>query len=52
MDVKKIVLLVGALFIAAVTAIMAKNMFSGAHALADTYLKHRVPFEDGRAGRF
>ena len=32
MDVKKIVLLVGALFIAAVTAIMAKNMFSGASA--------------------
>jgi len=30
MDVKKIVLLVGALVIAAVTAIMAKNMFSGA----------------------
>lgn len=29
-----------------------KNMFSGAHALADTYLKHRVPFEEGRAGRF
>lgn len=32
MDVKKIVLLVGALLIAAVTAIMAKNMFSGASA--------------------
>jgi pilus assembly protein CpaB len=32
MDVKKIVLLVGALVIAAVTAIMAKNMFSGASA--------------------
>jgi len=30
MDVKKIVLLVGALLIAAVTAVMAKNMFSGA----------------------
>ncbi|WOK36472.1 Flp pilus assembly protein CpaB [Sphingomonas sp. C3-2] len=30
MDVKKIALLVGALFIAALTAIMAKNMFSGA----------------------
>jgi len=29
-----------------------KNMFSGAHALADTYMKHRVPFEDARAGRF
>ncbi|MCJ8155932.1 Flp pilus assembly protein CpaB [Sphingomonas sp. LaA6.9] len=32
MDVKKIALLVGALVIAAVTAIMAKNMFSGASA--------------------
>jgi pilus assembly protein CpaB len=32
MDVKKIVLLVGALLIAAVTAVMAKNMFSGASA--------------------
>src|SRR3954468_17310990 len=32
MDVKKIVLLVGALLIAAVTACMAKNMFSGASA--------------------
>ena len=32
MDVKKIVLLVGALLIAGVTAIMAKNMFSGAGA--------------------
>ncbi len=32
MDVKKIVLLVGALIIAAVTAVMAKNMFSGAAA--------------------
>src|SRR3954465_1513372 len=32
MDVKKIVLLVGALVIAAVTAIMAKNMFSGTSA--------------------
>lgn len=32
MDVKKIVLLVGALVIAAVTALMAKNMFSGAAA--------------------
>jgi pilus assembly protein CpaB len=34
MDVKKIVLLVGALLIAAVTAVMAKNMFSGASAPA------------------
>jgi pilus assembly protein CpaB len=32
MDVKKIVLLVGALLIAAVTAVMAKNMFTGASA--------------------
>ena len=32
MDVKKIVLLVGALLIAAVTAVMAKNMFSGSSA--------------------
>lgn len=32
MDVKKIALLVGALLIAAVTAFMAKNMFSGASA--------------------
>jgi pilus assembly protein CpaB len=32
MDVKKIVLLVGALIIAVVTAVMAKNMFSGASA--------------------
>jgi pilus assembly protein CpaB len=32
MDVKKIVLLIGALAIAAVTAVMAKNMFTGASA--------------------
>ncbi len=32
MDVKKIVLLVGALLIAGVTAVMAKNLFSGASA--------------------
>ncbi|HEX8257192.1 MAG TPA: Flp pilus assembly protein CpaB [Allosphingosinicella sp.] len=32
MDVKKLVLLIGALVIAAVTAVMAKNMFSGAGA--------------------
>jgi pilus assembly protein CpaB len=32
MDVKKVMLLVGALVIAAVTAIMAKNMFTGAGA--------------------
>ena len=32
MDVKKIALLVGALIIAAITAIMAKNMFTGASA--------------------
>jgi pilus assembly protein CpaB len=32
MDVKKLVLLVGALIVAAVTAVMAKNMFTGASA--------------------
>lgn len=32
MDVKKLVLLIGALVIAAVTAVMARNMFSGAPA--------------------
>lgn len=32
MDVKKIALLVGALLVAAVTAVMAKNMFTGASA--------------------
>ena len=32
MDVKKVALLVGALVIAVVTALMAKNMFSGASA--------------------
>jgi pilus assembly protein CpaB len=32
MDVKKLVLLIGALFIAAITAVTAKNMFSGAGA--------------------
>ena len=32
MDVKKLALLVGALVIAVVTAIMAKNMFAGAGA--------------------
>ena len=32
MDVKKLVLLIGALDVAAVTAIMAKNMFTGASA--------------------
>jgi len=32
MDVKKLVLLIGALVIAAVTAVMARNMFSGASA--------------------
>ncbi|MFN2474271.1 MAG: Flp pilus assembly protein CpaB [Sphingomicrobium sp.] len=32
MDVKKVALLVGALFIAVITAVMAKNMFSGAGA--------------------
>ena len=34
MDVKKLALLVGALVIAVVTAIMAKNMFTGASAPA------------------
>ncbi|MEO7177574.1 MAG: SAF domain-containing protein, partial [Allosphingosinicella sp.] len=32
MDVKKLVLLIGALIVAAVTAVTAKNMFSGAGA--------------------
>src|SRR5512139_1257866 len=32
MDVKKLVLLIGALVVAAVTAVMAKNMFTGASA--------------------
>src|SRR5438270_7508497 len=32
MDVKKLILLIGALVVAAVTAVMAKNMFSGASA--------------------
>ena len=32
MDVRKLMLLIGALVIAAVTAVMAKNMFSGASA--------------------
>ncbi|HEX2762375.1 MAG TPA: Flp pilus assembly protein CpaB [Allosphingosinicella sp.] len=34
MDVKKLVLLIGALLVAAVTAVMAKNMFTGASAPA------------------
>ncbi len=42
MDVKKIVLLVGALLIAAVTAVMAKNMFSGASA-PSAQAKQAVP---------
>jgi hypothetical protein len=29
---------------AEVTHFAEKNMFSGAHALVDTYLKHRTPF--------
>ncbi|MFP2928313.1 hypothetical protein ACLESO_24590 [Pyxidicoccus sp. 3LG] len=29
-----------------------KNMFSGAHGLTDTYLNHRVPFDQAREGRF
>ena len=32
MDVKKVALLVGALVIAVITAVMAKNMFTGAGA--------------------
>ena len=32
MDVKKLALLIGALVIAVVTAVMAKNMFAGAGA--------------------
>ncbi|MCP3103432.1 hypothetical protein LZ198_31570 [Myxococcus sp. K15C18031901] len=28
------------------------TIFSGAHSLSDTYLKHRVPFEQARAGQF
>ena len=35
MDVKKIALLVGALLVAVVTAVMAKNMFAGASAPED-----------------
>jgi pilus assembly protein CpaB len=34
MDVKKLMLLIGALVVAAITAVMAKNMFSGASAPA------------------
>ncbi|MBU8900218.1 hypothetical protein DRW03_31090 [Corallococcus sp. H22C18031201] len=29
-----------------------KTMFTGAHALEATYLKHRVPFDQARAGQF
>ena len=32
MDVKKVALLIGALVIAVITAVMAKNMFTGAGA--------------------
>jgi len=42
MDVKKLVLLIGALIVAAVTAVTAKNMFSGAGAPAAT-AKPAVP---------
>jgi pilus assembly protein CpaB len=42
MDVKKLVLLIGALIIAAVTAVTAKNMFSGAGAPSAT-AKPAVP---------
>ena len=43
MNVKKIVLLVGALVIAAVTAIMAKNMFAGAGAEQACSARRRFP---------
>lgn len=43
MDVKKLVLLIGALVIAAVTAITAKNMFSGAGAPAAAAAAPVVP---------
>jgi pilus assembly protein CpaB len=43
MDVKKIVLLVGALLIAGVTAIMAKNMFTGASAPEAQATAKQVP---------
>ncbi len=43
MDVKKIVLLVGALLIAGVTAIMAKNMFTGASAPAAEATPQQAP---------
>ncbi len=29
-----------------------KGMFSGAHSLTETYLNHRVPFDEARAGNF
>jgi pilus assembly protein CpaB len=43
MDVKKLVLLIGALVIAAVTAITAKNMFSGASAPVASAVPAPVP---------
>ena len=43
MDVKKIALLVGALIVAAVTAVMAKNMFSGAGTPAASATSAPVP---------
>jgi pilus assembly protein CpaB len=43
MDVKKLVLLIGALVIAAVTAVMAKNMFSGASAPVASAVPAPVP---------
>src|SRR4051812_37261737 len=43
MDVKKLVLLIGALVIAAVTAITAKNLFSGASAPVASAVPAAVP---------
>jgi pilus assembly protein CpaB len=45
MDVKKLMLLIGALVVAAVTAVMAKNMFSGASAPA----AHAIPLMQQQA---
>ena len=42
MDVKKVALLIGALVIAVITAVMAKNMFAGAGA-AEAQAAPRVP---------
>ncbi|MBV8686069.1 MAG: Flp pilus assembly protein CpaB [Alphaproteobacteria bacterium] len=45
MDVKKLLLLIGALVVAAVTAITAKNMFSGAAAPAASAAPMATPLE-------